>query len=45
MGSVNESDIDGVNAQLGQIESTASANDQPIKEAIPSLSQLTASAT
>ena len=44
-GSVNESDIDGVNAELGQIGSTASANGQPIKEAIPSLSQLTSSAT
>ena len=41
-GSVNEADIESVNSQLGQIGSTASASGQSIKEAIPSLAQLTA---
>jgi hypothetical protein len=39
---VNEADVESVNAQLGQIGSTASASGQSIKEAIPSLAQLTA---
>ncbi len=41
-GSVNESDIDNINSQLGNIGSTASANGQPITESTPSLAQLNA---
>lgn len=44
-GSVNPSDIDSVNSQLGSINSTASTNGQSITESIPSLSQLTAGST
>ena len=43
-GSVNASEIDGLNSQLGQIKSTASAKGQSIKESIPNASQLTAGA-
>jgi len=42
-GSVSESDLNGVNSQLGQIGSTASASGTPIKESVPSLAQLTSS--
>ena len=41
-GSVNASEIDGVNSQLAQIKSTAAANGQSITESIPNASQLTA---
>ena len=41
-GSVNPSEIDGVNSQLAQIKSKASANGQSITESIPSASQLAA---
>lgn len=44
-GSVNPSDIENLNSQLGQISSTASAHGQSITQAVPSLSQLAASAT
>ncbi len=43
-GSVNPSEIDSINSQLGQIKSTASANGQSIPESIPNASQLTAGA-
>ena len=41
-GSVNASEIDGVNSQLAQIKSKAAANGQSITESIPNASQLTA---
>ncbi|MBV9048723.1 MAG: hypothetical protein JOY58_10675 [Solirubrobacterales bacterium] len=41
-GSANESDINNINSQLGNISSTASAHGQPITETTPSLSQLNA---
>lgn len=41
-GSVNESDIDDLNSQLGQLSNTAASKGQPITESVPSVAQLTA---
>jgi len=43
-GSVNASEINGINSQLGQIKSQAAANGQSIHESIPSASQVAAGA-
>jgi hypothetical protein len=44
-GSVNSSDIESVNSQLGSISSSASSSGTPIKEMQPSLSQLASGGT
>ncbi|HWD75140.1 MAG TPA: hypothetical protein VG371_08370 [Solirubrobacteraceae bacterium] len=41
-GSVNPSDVNGVNSQLSQAAQTAKSAGQPITESVPSASQLTA---
>jgi hypothetical protein len=44
-GSVNPSDLEGINSQLSQAGQTAKSAGQTIKESIPSASQLTAGAS
>ena len=44
-GSVSSSDIENVNSQLGSISSSASSSGAPIKETVPSLSQLASGGT
>lgn len=43
-GSVDQSEIDGINSQLGQIKSKAAASGQSIQESIPGASQLVSGA-